>query len=47
MTDHDDQTPTRADFRRAAALDLRRRHHDHAGVNTNRADAETANAALP
>ena len=29
MTDHDDQTPTRADFRRAAALYLHRRHHDH------------------
>ena len=40
MTDHDDQTPTRADFRRAAALFLRRRHHDHAGVNTIRADAD-------
>ena len=39
MTDHDDQTPTRADFRRAAALYLHRRHHDHAGVNTILADA--------
>ena len=27
MTDHE-QTPTRADFRRAAALYLHRRHHD-------------------
>ena len=40
MTDHDDQTPTRADFRRAAALFRRRRHHDHAGVNTILADAD-------
>lgn len=40
MTDHDDQTPTRADFRRAAALYLHRRHHDHAGVNTILADAD-------
>ena len=40
MTDHDDQTPTRADFRRAAALYLHRRHHDHAGVNTIMADAD-------
>ena len=40
MTDHDDQTPTRADFRRAAALFLHRRHHDHAGVNTILADAD-------
>ena len=39
MTDHDDQTPTRADFRRAAALYLHRRHHDHAGVTTILADA--------
>jgi hypothetical protein len=39
MTDHDDQTPTRADFRPAAALYLHRRHHDHAGVNTILADA--------
>ena len=39
MTDHE-QTPTRADFRRAAALYLHRRHHDHAGVNTILADAD-------
>ena len=47
MTDHDDQTPTRADFRRAAALYLHRRRHDHAGVNTILADAGNRQRCCP